>query len=375
MSLLALPAAVHLRQELKELVSPLSNLSFNLDIIFETKITAGDNWKKFNEGNFRPGTDHHSSESKTCKDHDERNVADLNLQFSPYKQTLGNKINDFNLKTKHNQALSPCNNIMNIRSDAEDYHENQVWPGITINPFPNAKFAEEFNITSQGKKEKNHSGRNAVPFNFLRDTLLPRDSDGKRCDIPHFSLCSSTDSGCSSQIDHTNHMASPATMTDESPNVDIKEGQQFKMLRQKWEKISHGINKQPSNKTPSPKAAKPTIASSSKVKKKAEISPPRSGHNAREIAVPKTPTKSVLQTPPSRRAQGKTNLHAGTSNDFKTLTSEIAPSSQNDVNEKRKSQIPTLKFNKSPQVKSMIPVQKLGARARSANRDSRFPSD
>lgn len=374
LSLLALPAAVHLRHELKELVSPLSNLSFNLDIIFETKVTSGENWKKYSEGNFRHGIDH-SNESKTCKDHEDRNLSDLNLQFSPYKQTAGNKINDFNLKSKHNQALSPCNNLMNIRSEAEECHENQVWPGITINPFPNAKFAEEFNITSQNKKEKNQSGRNAVPLNFLRDTLLPRDSESKKGDIPHFSLCSSTDSGCSSQIDHANHMASPATTSDDSPNVDVKEGQQFKMLRQKWEKISHGINKQIPNKTPSPKAAKPTIASSSKAKKKAEISPPRSVHNAREIAIPKTPTKSLSQTPPSRRAQGKTNLYAGTSNDIKTLSPDAVPSSQNDANEKRKSQIPTLKFNKSPQIKSMIPVQKLGARARSANRDSRFPSD
>lgn len=373
---MALPAAVHLRHELKELVSPLSNLSFNLDILFETKVTSGENWKKYTEGNFRPGVDQ-QNDSKGSKEHEERNFADLNLQFSPYKQTVGNKINDFSLKTKHNQALSPCNNLMNIRNDAEECHENQVWPGITINPFPNAKFAEEFNITSQNKKEKNQSGRNAVPLNFLRDTLLPRDSDsnGKK-EVPHFSLCSSTDSGCSSQIDHANHAASPATTNDESPNVDVKEGQQFKMLRQKWEKISHGINKQVLNKSPSPKAAKPTIASNSKAKKKAEISPPRSVHSAREMAVPKTPTKSHSQTPPSRRAQGKTNLYTGTSNDIKTLTPDVVASSQpSDTNEKRKSQIPTLKFNKSPQIKSMIPVQKLGARARSANRDSRYPSD
>lgn len=374
MSLLALPAAVHLRHELKELVSPLSNLSFNLDILLETKITSGENWKKYSEGNVRPGSDH-SLEAKACKDHEERNIPDLNLQFSPYKQTVGNKINDFNLKTKHSQALSPCNNLMNIRSDAEEYHENQVWPGITINPFPNAKFAEEFNIPSQNKKEKNQSGRNAVPLNFLRDTLLPRDPDtnGKRGDIPHFSLCSSTDSGCSSQIEHANHVASSATTTDESPNVDVKEGQQFKMLRQKWEKMSHG--RPLVNKTPSPKAAKPTISSSSKAKKKTEISPPRSVLNSREMAVPKTPTKSHSQTPPSRRAQGKTNLYSGTSNDMKVLSPDGAAASPNDASEKRKSQIPMLKFNKSPQVKSMIPVQKMGARARSANRDSRFPSD
>lgn len=373
LSLLALPAAVHLRHELKELVSPLSNLSFNLDIKFETKVTSGENWKKFSEGNFRPGSDH-PHENKVSKDHEERNVADLNLQLSPYKQTVGNKINDFNLKTKHSQALSPCNHLMNIRSDAEECHENQVWPGITINPFPNAKFAEEYNITSQNKKEKNQSGRNAVPLNFLRDTLLPRDAEGRRGDIPHFSLCSSTDSGCSSQIDHANHVASPAPTNDESPNVDVREGQQFKMLRQKWEKMSHGTNKPAPNKTPSPKAAKPTIASSSKAKKKAEISPPRSVHNARELAVPKTPTKSLSQTPPSRRAQNRSNLYAGASNEMKALSPDAAPSSQSDSNEKRKSQIPMLKF-KSPQVKSMIPVQKLGARARSANREARYPSD
>ncbi|GFT14620.1 iporin [Nephila pilipes] len=345
LSLLALPAAVHLRHELKELVSPLSNLPFNLDIIFETKVTNGENWKKYDVGNFRPSGLDYQPETKHPKDHD-----DLNLQFSPCKQTMGNKINDFSLKTKHSQVLSPCSNLMNIRSDAEECHENQVWPGITINPFPNAKFAEEFNITSHTKKEKNQSGRGGV--NFLRDTLLPRevDQNQRRGDMPHFSLCSSTDSGCSSQIEHMNHTMSPAAAAnDESPNVDVKEGQQFKMLRQKWEKISHGMNKQAVAKAPSPKATatKPTISSSSKSKKKAEVSPPRLSHGPKDIAVPKTPTK----TPPTRRAQGKINLHAGVSNEVKLAPPDILPS---EVNEKRKSQIPMLKFTKGPQPKLRI---------------------
>ncbi|GIY92418.1 iporin [Caerostris extrusa] len=307
-----------------------------------------------------------NQKQKHPKDHD-----DLNLQFSACRQTIGSKTNDFSVKTKHSQVLSPCNNLMNIRNDADECHENQVWPGITINPFPNAKFAEDFNITSHTKKEKNQNGRGGL--NFLRDTLLPRETDQntRKADVPHFSLCSSTDSGCSSQIDHLNHAMSPATTAnDDSPNVDIKEGQQFKMLRQKWEKISHGINKQPITKTPSPPklaATKPTISSSSKTKKKAEISPPRLSKDS--IAVPKTPTK----TPPTRRAQGKMNLHAGTSNETKLAAPDVVPISE--MNEKRKSQIPMLKFTKSPQPKSMIPVQKVTSRARSVNRDLRFPSD
>ncbi|XP_042894874.1 uncharacterized protein [Parasteatoda tepidariorum] len=366
LSLLALPAAVHLRHELKELVSPLSNLSFNLDLIFETKLTSGDNWKKYDMGNFRPNLGEFQNESKNGKEHDDKNVMDLNLQFSPCKQLVGNKINDFSLKNKHSHASSPSNNLMNIRGEAEECNENQVWPGITINPFPNAKFAEEFNVTSHSKKDKNQSNRNGVPSNLLRDTLLPREIDqlGRR-DVPHFSLCSSTDSGCSSQIDHLNHV-SPAA-NDESPNVDVKEGQQFKMLRQKWEKISHGINKQIVNKTPSPKApaARPTISSSSKSKKKTEISPPRSARTSNESVVPKTPTKMFSQTPPSRRSQGKANLYSG---EGKGYTPDIVASSQVPVenNEKKRSQIPTLKFAKP---KSMIPVQKIGPRARSANRD------
>ncbi|XP_055925000.1 uncharacterized protein LOC129956962 isoform X2 [Argiope bruennichi] len=366
LSLLALPAAVHLRHELKELVSPLSNLPFNLDIIFETKVTNGENWKKYDVGNFRPsGLDYHP-DTKHPKDHD-----DLNLQFSPCKQTAGNKFNDFSQKTKHSQVLSPFSNLMNIRSDPEECHENQVWPGVTINPFPNAKFAEEFNITSHPKKEKNNCARGGG-LNFLRDTILPRevDQNQRRNDVPHFSLCSSTDSGCSSQIDHLNHAMSPAAATnDESPNVDMKEGQQFKMLRQKWEKISHGINKQPVAKSPSPPklaaAAKPTISSSSKTKKKAEVSPPRL---TKDNAVPKTPTK----TPPSRRAQGRMNIHVGASNEAKLAPPDVLPT---EISEKKKSQIPTLKFSKGPQPKSMIPVQKTSSRARSVNRDLRFPSD
>ncbi|KAG8183402.1 hypothetical protein JTE90_008302 [Oedothorax gibbosus] len=312
LSLLALPAAVHLRHELKELVSPLSNLPFNLDITFETKATSGDNWKKYDEGNFRP----------------EYQKEDLNLQFSPTKQ---NKINDFSVKTKNSHALSPCNN-MNIRGDAD---ECQVWPGITINPFPNAKFAEEFNIPSH----YSHKKKNQAPPSVLRDTLLPRDTEPNQ---PRFMLCSSTDSGCSSQIDQQ-MAAAAAAMNDESPNVDIKEGQQFKMLRQKWEKISHGINKQAMSKTPAaatPKsasvaAAKPTISSSSKSKKKvASPSPPRS----RDGAVAKTPTKS-LQTPPTRRSQGRSTMSSGSS-DSKSTTPAQSPVE----GDKRRSQIPTLKL-------------------------------
>ncbi|XP_054712851.1 uncharacterized protein LOC129222378 [Uloborus diversus] len=371
LSLLALPAAVHLRHELKELVSPLSNLSFNLDILFETKVT-GDNWKKYSESNLRPSAMESHAEAKAAKESDDKNYIDLNLHFSPYKQTVGNKINDFSLKSRHSQASSPCNNVMNIRSEAEECHENQVWPGITINPFPNAKFAEEFNITSQ-KKEKNQ--RSGMPLNLMRDTLLPRDADHcGRKEIPYFSLCSSTDSGCSSQIDHNNHTPSPAaTANDESPNVDVKEGQQFKMLRQKWEKISHGINKQVSSKSPTKMTAtKPTIASNSKAKKKLEISPPRQA--TREMAIPKTPTKSPAAS--GKRGQPKTNIYPATTNEFRLMAPDVVASSQvpGEAGEKRRSHIPTLKF-KSPQVKSMIPVQKLGTRARSANRDPRFSLD
>lgn len=400
LSLLALPAAAHLRQELKEIVSPLSSLPFSLDLAFETKAVTGECWSV--NGHVRRGPDECvKHEVRMCgrgaaaaRNKDDKKV-DLSFPFSPYRV----EENEFNFKAMNNpmDLLPPTKCLANPNtpksSSVDEYQEQQVWPGVTINPFPNARIMDDIsdnrNACYQPRGSNNDSkGANVISRSKSSRSVasashgIPRDElnkgqDNRQLAVPELSLCSSTDSGCSSQADH---QALPSKKAADVANANRegkgKEVPQFKKLREQWEKITVVDEKPPSLRNPTPKlpASKTLVQNQIKTRKKTSespktLTPPPSSTATRGGAVAIHSRRVVSQSPIGRKTL---THHPVVTRDGRLQAPDVVPSSQvpaqpSDPVKKPKSQIPLPKAGKNVLPKSMIPVQKAGARTRSAH--------
>lgn len=282
LSLLTHQAFTHLKEEFQNMVKPLSTLPFSLELSLVSK----DFKSKFNHLPTKEQIFHTNSLPASPIKKNYQNSLKVKSKFQESKCNINSNI-DKCLKQGGISDKTPeisIDEFLRLRQDKQINaakvlpEENilSLFPGITVYPFNELKVSSELDFEEKESEESNSTNiLNAAEKNIdtevnsLQNEFIEIDGETEL-------MYSSTDSGCSSQIDHAlPNFSIPSQTADNKPEP---EGQMFQKLRQKWEQMT-------STPEPTDRAASIKVSS------------------ALPSSRPPLPLRG--RTPDSRRIQGK----------------------------------------------------------------------
>ncbi|XP_067140496.1 uncharacterized protein [Centruroides vittatus] len=243
LSLLTHQAFVHLKEEFQNMVKPLSTLPFSLELSlvskdFKSKVSQ----LSTKEQNFQTSS-LPASPIKRCY----QNFLKLKPKFQESKSNINSNI-DKCLKQDGLPDKTPeisMDEFLRMRQDklpntakvpSEENNILSLFPGITVYPFNELKVSSELDFDNKESEESNPTDILNAAEKTVDAEISSLQNEFIEVDGETELMYSSTDSGCSSQIEHTLPNFTMPSQTSDSKTEP--EGQMFQKLRQKWEQMT-----------------------------------------------------------------------------------------------------------------------------------------